>query len=220
MSKEQYISNATLTEAIIKYNNDNNPIKFYNQCYDFYIETYNIKPIYNNEWNDIIEIKKNFEYNKIDKSLARAKMNTKTKIVIDYDDCLLRRRNEIDRYINEVKNKNPEKGKIKEIEYPLIVWKGIEQIANRYSTNHKFFLYQCREDLVMSAIEKCLRYIGNFSGESSNNAFSYFTQYVHNSFIENLKKEYEYSNFKQKINTLFYESTEDEQSQMMEQNNV
>ena len=67
--------------------------------------------------------------------------------------------------------------------------------------------------------KKCLRYLGNFSPISSDNAFSYFTTIIRHSFIENIKKEYSYSNVKSKVNTNFFQATAEEQCEMQESYN-
>lgn len=207
-----------LTQELIKYNKINNPIKIFNQCYDYYIETYNIKPVYCDDWSKIIEVRKNFEYNKIEKSINRAMNNINSNKIKDYDNIRKGRQQEVDEYISVVKKRDPQLGKQKNIECPLIVWKGIEKIAVNYAQNYKFFGYVQKEDLIMGAIEKCLRYMGNFSGVSSDNAFSFFSTTVRNSFLESIKKEYDFSNLKQKINTYFYDSSNEERSEMQSGN--
>lgn len=217
-NKVSYISNPVLTEAVIKYNLENNPIKIFNNCFDYYVETYNTIPIKCQQWNNVIQIHQEFEFKKIEKSINKRAKNLESTAEINLDDISLARKNEVEYFILEVKKKDPSKGKYKEIEFPEVIWRGIEQIANRYSTNYKFFQYTYREDMVMSGIEKCLRYIGNFSGVSSRNVFSFFTSIIHFSFLDSINREYGYNNFKQKINNRFYGSSDDEKSEQLSGN--
>lgn len=205
-----------LTLALIEFNKKNNPIKIFNRCFDYYVETYNQKPFYCEQWYNIVDIHRDYEYNKIEKYINKAMNNTKSTVIRDFSQIKLGRIQEVDYCIEMVKEKDPSKGKQKQLDCPLIVWRSIEKIATNYAQNYKFFGYVQKEDLIMNAIEKCLRYMGNFSGVSSNNAFSYFSTMVRNSFLESLKKDYDYSNLKQKINTDFYQSTNEEQSVMQE----
>lgn len=52
------------------------------------------------------------------------------------------------------------------------------------------------EDMAADAAISCLKYAHNFNPEKSNNAFSYFTQYCHNSFLQHIKKEKKLTEFK------------------------
>lgn len=208
--KENYISNADLTDAVIEYNLKNNPIKIFNNCFDYYVETYNEVPVRCANWDNVIEVHQDFEFRKIEKSTNRRAKNKKSAMKVDLEEISEARKDEVRYFISEVRKKDPEKGKYREIDYPEVIWRGIEQIANRYSTNYKFFQYTYREDMVMTAIEKCLRYLGNFSGVSSKNVFSFFTSIIHFSFLDSINREYAYNNFKQRINDRFYEGTEED----------
>ena len=205
-----------LTEAVISYNKENNPIKIFNGCFDYYVETYNNKPTFCDNWYNILDIRKGFEYHRIEKSINRSKANEKAKAERDFDYIREARQNEINEYMDKVILIDPSKGKRKPIEMPMIIWSSIEKIAKNYVQNYKFYGYVYKEDLVMGSIEKCLRYLGNFSPISSDNAFSYFTTIIRHSFLENIKKEYNYSNIKQEINTRFYGATSEEQNEMQE----
>lgn len=218
MSKEE---TQKLTDSVINYNKQNNPIKLYNGCFDYYVETYNEKPVYCDNWYNVINIRKSFEYHRIEKSINRSKANDKSKefATRDFDTMKKLRQEEIDEYINKVKEYDPIQGKLKIVEMPPIIWSSIQTIAENYVQNYRFFGYVYKEDLKMGAIEKCLRYLGNFSPISSDNAFSYFTTIIRHSFIENIKKEYSYSNVKSKINTNFYQATNEEQCEMQESYN-
>jgi hypothetical protein len=217
--KINYIDTDKFTKLLVDYNCKNNPIKMYNESYDYYVTTYQTAPINNEVWHNIIELRKEFEFKKIDKSINRKSSNIKIETDIEsLEEEKIKRREEICYFIDEVKNFDLSKGKIKQIDMPVDLWKDIDLIANHFSTNYKFFLYSNREDLVMSAIEKCIRYMGNFSGQSSGNAFSYFSTVVRNSFFMDIKKEYGYANTKQKIHDKFYNSTKTEQCDQIEGN--
>lgn len=215
MSKED---TKALTEAVIAYNKENNPIKIFNGCFDYYVETYNTKPIYCDNWYNIVNIRKDFEYKRIDKSINRMISNDKSKEndSRDFDDIKEKRREEVNDYITSVLSFNPSEGKLKVKDVPYIIYSSIDTIAKNYVENYKFYGYVYKEDLKMSAIEKCLRYLSGFSGVSSNNAFSYFTTIIGRSFLETIKKEYNYSNIKTKLNTRFYGATNEEQCEMQE----
>lgn len=223
VKKKPYITKEELEELtveLVKYNKANNPIKIFNYCYDYYVETYNIKPIKCDNWYGVIDIRKDYEYNRIEKSIKKMMNNTQSNVVRDFDAIRLGRQAEVNEYIDKVRARDPEKGKQTPLECPEIVWRGIEKIATNYAQNWKFFGYVQKEDLIMGAIEKCLRYIGNFSSVNSNNTFSFFSTTISNSFKEDLKRDYNYSNFKQRINDDFYGATNEEQSQMQEGNYI
>lgn len=213
MSKEK---TKALTDAVIEYNKKNNPIKIYNECFDYYVETYNIKPVYCENWTNVIDIRQDFEYRRIEKSINRMMSNNKVDQNRDFNEVRDLRRQEVDYYICSVRQFDPTKGKLTIIECPLIIWESIEKIAKNYVENYRFYGYVYKDDLVMSSIEKCLKYLGNFSPVSSDNAFSYFTTIIRHSFLENIKKEYNYSNIKQLLNTKLYGSTNEEQCEMQE----
>jgi len=68
------------------------------------------------------------------------------------------------------------------------------RIAEGLSHRPNFVRYTYREEMVMDAVENCLRAIGNYNIESATrtgkpNAFSYFTQICYFAFIRRITKE-------------------------------
>ena len=68
------------------------------------------------------------------------------------------------------------------------------KIAEGLSHKSNFIRYTYREEMVMDAVENCLRAIGNYNIEAATrtgkpNAFSYFTQICYYAFIRRITKE-------------------------------
>ena len=68
------------------------------------------------------------------------------------------------------------------------------KIAEGLSHRPNFVRYTYREEMVMDAVENCLRAIGNYNIETATrtgkpNAFSYFTQICYFAFIRRIAKE-------------------------------
>ena len=68
------------------------------------------------------------------------------------------------------------------------------RIAEGLSHRPNFVRYTYREEMVMDAVENCLRAIGNYNIETATrtgkpNAFSYFTQICYFAFIRRIAKE-------------------------------
>ncbi len=68
------------------------------------------------------------------------------------------------------------------------------RIAEGLSHKSNFIRYTYREEMVMDAVENCLRAIGNYNIETATrtgkpNAFSYFTQICYYAFIRRITKE-------------------------------
>ena len=68
------------------------------------------------------------------------------------------------------------------------------KIAEGLSHRPNFVRYTYREEMVMDAVENCLRAIGNYKIETATrtgkpNAFSYFTQICYYAFIRRIMKE-------------------------------
>lgn len=70
------------------------------------------------------------------------------------------------------------------------------KIAKRYSTKPNFSGYPFKEDMISEAVYTCMKYAHNFNLEKSRNAFSYFTQYTHNAFLQYINKEKKFAEFK------------------------
>ena len=63
------------------------------------------------------------------------------------------------------------------------------KIVNNYGNRNNFSGYTYLEDMKAQALVICIQYAHNFDLSRSSNAFAYFTQVVHNSFLQMLKKE-------------------------------
>jgi len=85
----------------------------------------------------------------------------------------------------------------KDIEIPKVtdyIAKCFIRIAEGLSHRPNFVRYTYREEMVMDAVENCLRAIGNYNIETATrtgkpNAFSYFTQICYFAFIRRITKE-------------------------------
>jgi len=85
----------------------------------------------------------------------------------------------------------------KNIEVPKVtdyIAKCFIRIAEGLSHRPNFVRYTYREEMVMDAVENCLRAIGNYNIETATrtgkpNAFSYFTQICYFAFIRRITKE-------------------------------
>jgi len=71
-----------------------------------------------------------------------------------------------------------------------------KKIATRYAKRPNFCGYAYKEDMISNAVLHCIKYAHNFDISKSNNAFSYFTQYCHNAFLQMIKKENSFAEFK------------------------
>ena len=77
---------------------------------------------------------------------------------------------------------------------PDYIAKCFIKIAEGLSHRPNFVRYTYREEMVMDAVENCLRAIGNYKIETATrtgnpNAFSYFTQICYFAFIRRITKE-------------------------------
>ncbi len=73
------------------------------------------------------------------------------------------------------------------------------KIVTRYSNKLNFSGYTYIEDMRGDALLACVKYAHNFNPLKSQNAFAYFTTIVHNSFLQYLKKEKHFTNFRFKL---------------------
>jgi hypothetical protein len=77
-------------------------------------------------------------------------------------------------------------------------------IAEGLSHSGNFVNYTYREDMVMDAVENCIKYVNNFDINAKTrsgkpNAFSYFTQISWYAFLRRIAKEKKQTEIKQKI---------------------
>lgn len=78
------------------------------------------------------------------------------------------------------------------------------KIAEGLSHRPNFVRYTYREEMVMDAVENCLRAIGNYNISTTTrtgkpNAFSYFTQICYFAFIRRITKEKKQQSIKEKL---------------------
>lgn len=69
-------------------------------------------------------------------------------------------------------------------------------IANRLSTNPKYFGYTYREDMIGDALIDCVKYLDRFDPQKSSNPFAYFTQFMYHAFIRCIGKEKQFQDTK------------------------
>ena len=65
----------------------------------------------------------------------------------------------------------------------------IVKIAERTASRHNFRDYTYRDEMVSEGIISCLRAVGNFNFEKSNNAFAYFTTICWWAFVRKINEE-------------------------------
>jgi len=63
------------------------------------------------------------------------------------------------------------------------------KLINNYAKHRWFSGYSYLDDMKSAAFVRCLKYGHNFNIEKSTNAFSYFTQVIHNSFRKMVEEE-------------------------------
>lgn len=109
-------------------------------------------------------------------------------------------------YVKEC-NKCKKNGK----EVPIVpnyVALGFYQIAEGLSHRPNFISYSYRDEMVMDAVENCLRAIRNYNIEAATrtgnpNAFAYFTQIAYYAFLRRISKEKK----QQEIKDSYFENT-------------
>ena len=92
-------------------------------------------------------------------------------------------------YVEEYRGANGEKPIV-----PNYIALGFKQIAEGLSHKPNFIGYSYRDEMVMDAIENCLRAIRNYNIEAATrtgkpNAFAYFTQICYYAFLRRIAKE-------------------------------
>ena len=71
------------------------------------------------------------------------------------------------------------------------------KIASRYALKPKWSRWSSHiKDMVSEAVLSCLKYAHNFNPDKSQNAFAYFTQCCHHSFLQYINKETKVAKFK------------------------
>ena len=72
---------------------------------------------------------------------------------------------------------------------PPYVGQCITQLITNYGKKGNWRNYTYLDDMKSEATLTCIKYLANFDLEKSTNAFAYFTQLIHNSFLHILSKE-------------------------------
>lgn len=101
--------------------------------------------------------------------------------------------------------------KKKGIEVPVVpnyVALGFQQIAEGLSHRPNFISYSYRDEMVMDAVENCLKAIRNYNIEAATrtgnpNAFAYFTQISYYAFLRRIAKEKK----QQEIKDIYFENS-------------
>lgn len=87
---------------------------------------------------------------------------------------------------------------------PNYIALGFNQIAQGLSHKPNFIGYSYRDEMVMDAVENCLKAIRNYNIEAATrsgnpNAFAYFTQICYWAFLRRIEKEKKQQEIKQKL---------------------
>lgn len=72
---------------------------------------------------------------------------------------------------------------------PEYIGECILLIATNLAKNRNFYRILYKEDMILTAVEACIRKLRNFSRENTHNPFSYFTQICYFEFIDVIKQE-------------------------------
>ena len=107
-------------------------------------------------------------------------------------------------YVEKVDNARKEKDIIPKV--PDYIAQCILKIAEGLSHKANFIRYTYREEMVMDAVENCLKAIGNYNLEAATrtgkpNAFAYFTQITWYAFLRRITKEKKQQDIKLKYLT-------------------
>lgn len=73
------------------------------------------------------------------------------------------------------------------------------KIANRLARRPNFAMYTYREEMVLDAIELCMRYSYRFDGNKYNNGFAYISQIMFSAMVQRIKKEKKKQEIKYKL---------------------
>ena len=95
-------------------------------------------------------------------------------------------------YVEKVDNARKKKNNIPKV--PDYIAQCFLKIAEGLSHKANFIRYTYREEMVMDAVENCLKAIGNYNLEAATrtgkpNAFAYFTQITWYAFLRRITKE-------------------------------
>lgn len=101
---------------------------------------------------------------------------------------------------------------------PLNICEAILLTANNLAFAPNFVRYTFKDEMILDAIENCIRYIHNFNPEKTDNAFAYMTQIAWNAFSRRIIKERKQTYIKSKMISQYGIDSFDTQEQDSEGN--
>jgi len=186
-----YIDNKKFTDEIHDFNKKNNPLKFYNEIYDFYVKEMDCIPEMNDDWWKIFDIYFDYRMKVITKAFDRREAN----MFAGYDKLNLSKFKdaaiqELNEYKKVMREYDPKNGLKKTLTPSNYIGQCLLDISNKLASSGKFYLYTWKEEMIGDGIEQSLRYMHNFSKVKTNNgAFSYFSQLIGYAFIRRITTE-------------------------------
>jgi hypothetical protein len=134
---------------------------------------------------------------------------------VEFYNELVIRRALVDQYKIDVVN-NPD---IKPPRITNKVGECILKICNGLAKKYTFSKLDFKEEMILAAVEQCLRYIDSFDINVTQNPFSYFTQTAYYSYLDSIKRETEekYLKYKSTLESMaFQEYMENDTSENTE----
>lgn len=186
-----YIDNEKFTNEVHEFNLKNNPLKYYNEIYDFYVKEMHHDPILCDDWYRIFDIYFDYRMKVVEKSYNKRMANTFSSY--DKENLDLFRTNSINE-INEfkkiMKNFNPTEGRKKTLTPNNYIGKCFMDIANKIASSGNYYRYTWKEEMVGDGIEQSLRYMHNFSKvKTTRGAFNYFSTIISYAFLRRIAAE-------------------------------
>lgn len=96
---------------------------------------------------------------------------------------------EFHREMVEFKEKHAHLEKGERPDIPDSIGKKLIAICEGHSRHRSFYRSSFRDEMVLDAIERCVRYIMNYDHVKYKNPFNYFTQLAYYSFIDRISRE-------------------------------
>lgn len=185
-----YIDNKQFTLDTHNYNVKANPMKFFNEIYKFHKDRVDPNPQKDESWYKSVDTYFEYKIVVLERSKAKREENSASIGITEMRDFHTPRLKELNEFKDVVLSYNVTQPLIVPM-VPNSVAIGIMNICEKFGSNYKFFEYTVKEDMIATSVEKCLRYMGNFSMCGGGNAMSYFTQICKMSFFSTIKKEKE-----------------------------
>lgn len=142
------------------------------------MSSYEINPNHNYKKSTIITIGQ-------DKPISEKQRHYVNKE--EFYEELVKRRHQMDEYRKKLKE-NPN---LKPPQISNKVGELILKICNNLAKKYTFAKIEFKEEMILAAVEQCLRYIDSFDIHKTKNPFSYFTQTAYYSYLDSIKKETE-----------------------------